>query len=324
MSLTFNQSDFTLPTNNKKLLNLTLLLILLLSIIGLVSLYTSRAIRVPDKDSIVQEMINPFLGISLEGQSVIVYDIKNEKVIYSKNPDTVLPLASITKILTAVTAVELLPSNTVVTINREFLSEEGDSGLLNEERWELSDLINFSLMVSSNDGTAAIASAAGAFLRTDTDPSSLSREDFIIKMNEKAKSIGMSSSHFNNETGLDITKEKSGGYGTATDLVRLFAYALRTSPQILSATRQDNLSFTSLNNITHSAENTDTAINSIPGVLASKTGYTESAGGNLAVVFDAGIGRPIAAVVLGSSYDGRFTDIKTLVDKTFEYIAQGN
>jgi D-alanyl-D-alanine carboxypeptidase len=323
MSLTFNQQNFHLSNDNKKLLNLALLLILALSIITLVSLYTSRAVRVPDQNIIVKEKIDPFVNLNVEGKSVLVYDIANKKAIYSKNADVVLPLASITKILTAVTAVELLPHDTVVTINKEFLREEGDSGLLNSERWKLADLISFSLMVSSNDGAAAIASVAGAFARTE-DPSTLSRSEFIDKMNAQAKKIGMMNSRFYNESGLDVNTDQSGGYGTAQDLVSLFSYALKEHPVVLSATRYDTLSFTSLNNVNHNAVNTDTIINTIPGILGSKTGYTEIAGGNLAVVFDAGIGRPIVAVVLGSSYDGRFTDMKALVDKTFEYIEQGN
>jgi D-alanyl-D-alanine carboxypeptidase len=73
----------------------------------------------------------------------------------------------------------------------------------------------------------------------------------------------------------------------------------------------------------HTAENTNKQVYSFPGLLGSKTGYTDYAGGNLAVVFDAGLNHPIAVVVLGSSLDGRFTDVRKLVDATAEYMTSG-
>jgi D-alanyl-D-alanine carboxypeptidase len=62
-------------------------------------------------------------------------------------------------------------------------------------------------------------------------------------------------------------------------------------------------------------------VNTIPGLLLSKTGYTDLAGGNLALVFDSGIGHPIAVVVLGSSQKARFTDGTTLVAATLAHFA---
>ncbi len=310
-----NKDLFSLE--NKKLLNLMLLLILSLSLIVLVSLSISRGTLFHDQKPFAH--VDPFQNVSVIARSAIVYDISAKKVIYSKNPDDVLPLASLTKLLTMVTAVELLPASTVVTIKKEFIDEEGDSGLMLGEKWKLSDLVDYSLMVSSNDGASAIAAAAGAF-QSQSDPSGLTLGDFIASMNVEAKKIGMSNSKFFNVSGLDISKTQSGGYGSARDMATLLSYILESHSNILSATRYQSLSFTSLSKIRHSAQNTDTALMNIPAVLGSKTGYTELAGGNLAVAFDPGIGRPIAVVVLGSTYDGRFSDVENLVKKTFEYI----
>jgi D-alanyl-D-alanine carboxypeptidase (penicillin-binding protein 5/6) len=307
--------------DNRKLINLMLLLVLALLLFVLVSLSISRGSLFHDQKPYAK--VDPLQNISILARSAIVYDIGSKKVIYSKNPDDVLPLASLTKLLTMVTAVELLPPSTVVIIKKEFIAEEGDSGLLLGERWKLSDLIDYSLMVSSNDGASAIAAAAGAF-QTQSDPSALTLNDFITFMNTEAKKIGMNNSHFFNVSGLDISKEQSGGYGSARDMATLFAYTLENHPDILSATRYQNLSFTSQSKIRHNAQNTDTALVNIPAVLGSKTGYTELAGGNLAVTFDPGIGRPITIVVLGSTIDGRFSDMETLVKKTFEYIRTEN
>jgi D-alanyl-D-alanine carboxypeptidase len=69
-----------------------------------------------------------------------------------------------------------------------------------------------------------------------------------------------------------------------------------------------------------SARNTNRETGKFPLLLASKTGYTDLAGGNLALAFDAGFNHPIVVVVLGSSYDGRFADAEKLVWSTLEYL----
>ena len=64
----------------------------------------------------------------------------------------------------------------------------------------------------------------------------------------------------------------------------------------------------------HTATNTNEVVGSIPGLIASKTGFTDLAGGNLVVAFDAGINRPVIISVLGATKDGRFTDMEMLVN----------
>jgi D-alanyl-D-alanine carboxypeptidase len=134
----------------------------------------------------------------------------------------------------------------------------------------------------------------------------------------------MNESRFNNETGLDLSSSESGGYSSSRDVAFLFAYVLRNHPEILEATRHEIFNVKSENNIKHSATNTNIGIQNIPGLIASKTGYTDMAGGNLAIVFDPGVGRPIVVVALGSSEVGRFSDISLLTKTTFEYLSQGH
>ena len=64
----------------------------------------------------------------------------------------------------------------------------------------------------------------------------------------------------------------------------------------------------------HEASNTNDAVSKIPNMIGSKTGYTDLAGGNLTIAFDAGLNRPIVITVLGSTHDDRFTDVLTLID----------
>ncbi len=70
----------------------------------------------------------------------------------------------------------------------------------------------------------------------------------------------------------------------------------------------------------HNFENTNKDVRSFTGVIASKTGFTDLAGGNLAFMFEAGPMRPIAIVVLGSTAEDRFTDVKKLISASLEYI----
>jgi len=266
---------------------------------------------------------NPFSEIDLEAKSVFIWDIKNQKPIFEQNADEVRPLASISKMLLAAVSTDILPPNTQITIESEFLGAEGDTGLLASERWTLKDLLDFSLLVSSNDGARAIASVAGAKNLHGTDYES-GREEFIRLMNKKAQSWGMASINIINEAGLDSEEDKSqsGAYGTAREIALMFERLLLKYPQIIETTRESQLSLTSLSNIEHSAINTNQTVNSIPGITASKTGYTDLAGGNLAIIFDPSIGRPMVVVVLGSTFEDRFSDVEKLVKATREYVIQ--
>ena len=243
----------------------------------------------------------------------------NKSSLFKKNEFVQLPLASLTKLMMSLTATDLLPRDSHITIKKEFLQEEGDTGLLAGESWRLKDLLDFSLLVSSNDGARSIASVVGAFDLKSQDYD-LGRKDFITKMNETAGKLGLKQTYFVNESGLDIGNV-SGGYGSSIDVARLMQYILTNHPEILEATKYPNLTIDSLNK-KHIAKNTNTNIGEIPGLIASKTGYTELAGGNLAVAFDASIGRPIIVVVLGSTEAGRFADVSNLVKASLDYIRE--
>jgi len=247
---------------------------------------------------------NFFKDLSLEAKAAYVFDIKNNKVLYEKNANVVLPLASLTKLMTAITAADIAPRQTIVTIDPEALKEYGSDGLKETEKWLLPNLLKYMLVVSSNDGAAAVASAFG------------SRIDFIMNMNAKARILGLSDMQFNNESGLDVDKTTAGGYGSAKSIGTLFTYAINRYRDILEPTRYPSFEVASENKTKYTARNTDIIANTIPGIIAGKTGYSDLAGGNLAVVFDANLQHPIVVVVLGSSFEGRFVDVEKLVEAT--------
>jgi serine-type D-Ala-D-Ala carboxypeptidase (penicillin-binding protein 5/6) len=268
---------------------------------------------------------NAFASVNLEAKGVVVWDVTNNRELFSKNADEPLPLASLTKVMTAVTTDGRLDDNQKIKITREDLSPQGDSGLLVGDIWKAKDLRDFTLITSSNDGACALAAVAEAQILNSPpyNPGSASstnaQAEFIKNMNETAVKIGLTNSKFFNENGLDESAEKGGAYGSAKDMALLFQYALKNYPQILEATRYKNLQFTSATK-KYNAENTNKVIDQIPGILASKTGYTDLAGGNLVVAFDAGLGRPIIISVLGSSEQGRFSDVLQLVSATLKQL----
>jgi len=307
-------------TISKKLLAIDAVLVVL--IVGMVfTIYGSLHKPIESKTIVYNEKnsIRVFGEVELEAKSAYVFDVVKNEVIFKKNEFVQLPLASITKLMMALTATELLPGNSRITIKKEFLSEEGDTGLLAEETWSPQDLLDFSLMVSSNDGARSVASVIGA-LDLQTDDYNLGRKDFITKMNGKAQALGLKQTYFINESGLD-DGISSGVYGSAIDVSKLLQYIIENHPDILEATKYGTLNISSDDKL-HVANNTNVDVNQIPGLIASKTGYTENAGGNLVVAFDSSIGRPIIVVVLGSTIDGRFRDVSKLIEASSSYIGE--
>ncbi len=266
--------------------------------------------------------IDPFANISIGAKSAVVWDVKNKKVLYAKNEQDVLPLASLTKLMTALVATEILPEQSTVRITAEYLSEEGPAELLRDERWGLQDLIALTLVSSSNAGARAIATVAGAALPQpqylENDP----RQLFIDYLNKRASELNLNSFRFYNDNGLDVNLEKSGAYGNASDVARLVDYILKEQPALLEATKYSKFSIDSANGITHDLKNTNVIIENIPGIIGSKTGFTDLAQGNLVVAFSPGLEGPYIAVVLDSSFGGRFTDMSNLVHATVQKIGQ--
>jgi len=260
-----------------------------------------------------------FPTTALQAEAAYVYDIRTGEVLFAQNEDKRLPLASLTKIMSALVAQEIGLKHNTVTISEAALGAEGDSGLLRDEKWSLEDLLNFSLISSSNDGIRAAALTLGALSRRDVSSEEIIN-DFVGAMNQKAGEIGLKNTYFWNETGLDESDVKGGAYGSARDISVLMRYIFEHHPEIFSMTREPVVNFTSLDNKVHTAKNTNDIISDIPGLLASKTGYTSTAGGSLSIIFDPELGHPIAITVLGSSEGGRFDDMRTLVNATIEHL----
>jgi D-alanyl-D-alanine carboxypeptidase (penicillin-binding protein 5/6) len=229
----------------------------------------------------VAEVVVPFDNLRLEAKSAYVFDIAEDKPIFELNPEAQLPLASLTKIMTVVVAKELMPESA-------FASAGG--------------VVDIALAHSSNEAAAALALMASDYISSGS---------FLDFMNNKAKELDLRQTYFLNETGLDVSQNMSGAYGSAFDIVTLMKYAVENNPGLFEGTQYAQIGAISNTNI-YAASTTQ--------LVASKTGFTDLAGGNLAIIFDAGFYHPVAVVVLGSSKEGRFSDIQKLIDATFEYL----
>jgi len=133
----------------------------------------------------------------------------------------------------------------------------------------------------------------------------------------------MSQSFFLNETGLDLNETVSGAYGSSKDVAILIENILQEYPDILEASSHGQVEVSS-NLFTHQINNTNQIVETLPNVVASKTGFTDLAGGNLAVVFDAGINHRIVVSVLGSTKEERFSDVEKLIWTALEKIFNDN
>jgi D-alanyl-D-alanine carboxypeptidase len=265
-----------------------------------------------------------YAGLTLEARAAYVLDAKKGESIFSLNGEAQLPLASLTKVMMAITALSILPENSIVTIKPEALLAEGDSGLYGYEKWRLNDLLNLTLIESSNDGSNAIAEKAGqmaSVINATAGPSTDSFvKQFVSEMNKKTRELGLTQTYFLNPTGLDETVYVSGGYGSAKDVSKMLFYAISNYPRLFEGTIYNSRKFQSASSMDHLATNTNGIVDKLPSLLASKTGYTDLAGGNLTIAFDAGPGRPIIVSVLGSTEQGRFTDAEKLIWATIDYL----
>lgn len=254
---------------------------------------------------------NAYADIPLQAKAAIVYDLTTGQVLYDKNSGAQLPLASLTKLLTVYTALAVLGPNAIITIPEDATRVDAPRSFSAGEQFDLSDLARITLTGSLNDGATAMADAVAAQENTSV-PAALGAT---------AASLGLSTVYALNGSGLDESTTVSGGYGSARDIAILAGALAKAAPTIALATTQSKGSAYSIAGAPHAVKNTDIAVDYFPRLLLSKTGFTDLAGGNLALVFDAGIGHPVAVVVLGSTEDARFTDADALVAATLAHFA---
>lgn len=270
---------------------------------------TSPAVAAPPAGGLAAP--DAFARIPLHAKAAIVYDLATGKTLYAKNADAQLPLASLTKLLTVYAAFDELAPQATIAIPADVVSLTAPRAFAPGETFALNDLARLTLTASLNDGATAIASATAAHKK-------LAQGEMLAAT---AAALNLSQTYAVNGSGLDVNGSVSGGYGSARDLARLAGALVAKAPDVALATTQSVTTARSAEGASFSVKNTDPIVDTIPNLLLSKTGYTDLAGGNLALVFDAGIEHPIAIVVLGSSKEARFTDGSALMSATLAHFA---
>ena len=244
-------------------------------------------------------------NLKLKCVSCVLIDQYSGRILYSKNSDKILAMASTTKIITAIVAIEKGNLNDTTVISKRAAAVRGSTaGLKENEKITLEELLYGLMLRSGNDAAIAIAEMIGG-----------SVQGFVKLMNDKALELGAYNTSFATPHGLDA----SDHYTNAQDLAKLTAYAMNneTFAQIVSAkevtcgvTGKFNRSYININKFLYRIDNSD-------GV---KTGFTGNAGKCLVASVKHPYGRYIC-VVLNSG--DRWKDAETLMkyaNKTYDFI----
>ena len=259
--------------------------------------------------------------LNLNAHAAVLLDGDTGRILYGKNEMEVLPMASTTKIMTCILALENAGLDTEVGISdRAATMPEVKLYVREGEKYRLEDLLYSLMLESHNDTAVAIAEAVGG-----------SVENFADMMNGKAAELGCDDTYFLTPNGLDAEDKESGKVHstTAADLARILRYCIVLSPakeEFLAITRAPSHAFSDLSGIrSFSCVNHNALLTSMEGAVSGKTGFTGKAGYCYVGAVKKGKKLFIAAL-LGCGWPPHRTykwqDVRKLVtygDKNFEY-----
>ncbi len=233
----------------------------------------------------------------ISASAYLAIDLSDDSVLLEKNPDQVYSIASITKLMSAVIALEKIDPEKEIALTREMLRPYGYSpSLFTGLSISSENLLKASLIQSTNDASESLAYFLG-------------KEKFVSLMNQKAKSLEMNNTVFFDAHGLNPANKS-----TARDLVNLLKYIQKEHPEILKITRNNDfwlpdssgkmLKFRNVNNLYP-----------LPYFLGGKTGYLPQVNQTIASIFNVN-GKPTALILLSSK--NRETDIFSILRKIRE------
>lgn len=205
-----------------------------------------------------------FAAPNVSARSAIVIENSTGRVLYEKNAHERMPMASTTKIMTAICALENSQPDTLITVNDAAVGIEGSSiYLAKDEKITIRDLLYGMMLSSGNDAATALAYEVSG-----------SVEEFAALMNKTAKSIGANSTNFVNACGLYEDEH----YTTASDLALITAYGLKNSvfAEIVS-TYQTKIS-NGTKDYPRTLKNHNRLLRQYDGCIGVKTGYTKKCG----------------------------------------------
>jgi D-alanyl-D-alanine carboxypeptidase (penicillin-binding protein 5/6) len=271
------------------------ILITLLAIFNVTSVYAAN-----------QEEINADEVIgSLYSKAAVLMDADSGRVLYEKNGEEQLPMASTTKIMTLIVTLENANTDAIITFSKYAASmPDVQLNALAGEEFVLNDILYSLMLESHNDSAAAIAEYVGSATFTNSvETKDATKEQskeyikaFAAMMNQKARDIGCFHTYYITPNGLDAQVTMEDGSvnihsTTARDLAKILAYCIKESPkkeQFLEITRTASHSFHNMitkedgtvisGSRSFSCNNHNAFLNMMDGALTGKTGYTNDAG----------------------------------------------
>lgn len=215
-----------------------------------------------------------------------------QRIIFEKNADKKLPIASLTKLMTAIISLENYDLLRDITISREAdLQEPMQADLKLGDTFSTVNILYIMLIESNNKAAYAMAEQMG-------------EKKFVALMNQKALEIGLENTFFQDATGLS---EKN--ISTAKDLAKLAEYIIKNYPEIAEITRIKKFNMPNLGEI----ENTNELLDEIPNIVGGKTGFTRMAKGCMLLIMGEKLsGGYFIHIILGA--DDRFLEAKKLIN----------
>ncbi|HVO28729.1 MAG TPA: serine hydrolase [Candidatus Paceibacterota bacterium] len=220
--------------------------------------------------------------------AVLIADLTTGKSYLDLNADERWPMASVSKLMTAAVATDVLSPDVHITITSQMVAVDPTEQVLHVgDTYTVADLMHVMLLPSNNVAAEALADFYG-------------RANFLAAMNAKAQAWGMAGTYYDDPSGLSAANES-----TASDLLKLAQHIYAQYPQVLAITRMPQAT---VENLSTGQSVTVESINHFAGTpdfIGGKTGYTDQADGNLLSLFSYD-GRPVFVVVLGIDDGVRF------------------
>lgn len=244
---------------------------------------------------------NESLEPEIKAKAAIIMDYDTGLLLYKKNIHEKLPIASLTKIMTAIIILENYDLDDVVTVKSNFEGLEGVRLWLRRgEQMTVDNLLKALLIRSAGDAAITLAEHHSGTV-----------EAFVDAMNRRAGELNLVDTHFKNPIGLDA----EGHYSSVYDLAILSKYALHM-PAFRSIVRMQSATIESADGSdSYSFESTNYLLNSYLDILGVKTGTTEAAGESLINLARSDSGHEVIAILLNSP--SRFQENKSMIDWAF-------
>lgn len=243
----------------------------------------------------------PIFVWAYSAQSMVAMDMDSKRILYAQNMNEEKLIASTTKIMTTIVALEQMDINTAITIDERVLKAYGSAIYVEVgEVMSLKDLLYGLMLRSGNDAAIVIANAVGG-----------SMEGFADLMNRKAYEIGMEHTIFYNAHGLEESSGK-GNTSTAYDMALLMSYAMDN--EVFCEITSTKTYVAKSNQKTYHWTNKNKLLNTYEYTIGGKTGFTEKARRTLVTAAEKE-GRRITIVTLNDGND--FADHKNLYEVLF-------